>query len=100
MEKRELILNYEGISEDHIYLHRQNNFNLLIRLIGGGEKNTIYTNEFDIFVINPTNTEIVVTCYQFDSEKIYSKNKNQSKELMIAILNQIKFITLKPINIS
>ncbi|MDC9596772.1 HEAT repeat domain-containing protein [Xenorhabdus anantnagensis] len=76
LEKREITSNYEGVSEDHIYLHRQNNFNLLIRLIGDGEQNTLYTNEFDIFVINPTNTEIVVPCYEFCSEQnIFQKPK-------------------------
>ncbi|MBI6549367.1 HEAT repeat domain-containing protein [Xenorhabdus lircayensis] len=76
LEKREITSNYKGVSEDHMYLHRQTNFNLLIRLIGNGRCNTLCTNESDIFVINPTNTEIIIPCYQFDlQQNIFQKPK-------------------------
>lgn len=64
LEKREITSSYELLSEDHIYLHRQPNFHLLMRFIGRNSQDTLYANEFDIFVINPTTEDITLPLYE------------------------------------
>ncbi|KMZ12795.1 hypothetical protein BHUM_00004 [Candidatus Burkholderia humilis] len=67
LERREITSSYELLSEDHIYLHRQKNFHLLMRFIGKSTRNTLYANEFDIFVLNPTTDFITVPLYECPS---------------------------------
>ncbi|MFK0380257.1 HEAT repeat domain-containing protein [Pandoraea sp. NPDC090278] len=67
LTRREITSNYELLSEDHVYLHRQRNFHLLVRFIGKSEQDTLYANEFDIFVINPTAEAIAVPVYECPS---------------------------------
>jgi len=67
LERREITSNYELLSEDHVYLYRQPNFHMLLRFIGKNAQETLYANEFDVFVINPTNDVITVPLYQCPS---------------------------------
>lgn len=64
LERREITSNYELLSEDHVYLYRQSNFHMLMRFIGTNTQDTLYANEFDVFVINPTNDVVTVPLYK------------------------------------
>lgn len=78
LERREITSKYELLSEDHIYLHRQKNFHLLMRFIGKSARNTLYANEFDVFVLNPTTDVIAVPLYECQSNP---DNMDQPKKL-------------------
>lgn len=60
LERKDITSNYQLLSEDHVYLSRQHNFHLLMRLIGRSPSTTLYANEFDILVINPMNTPVSI----------------------------------------
>ncbi len=64
LERKDITSNYQLLSEDHVYLSRQHNFHLLMRLIGRSPSTTLYANEFDILVINPMNTPVSIPLYQ------------------------------------
>ncbi len=61
---REIISNYDLLSEDHVYLYRQYNFHLLMRFIGPGSQKFFYANEFDAVIINPTTNTITLPLYK------------------------------------
>ncbi|NHB89649.1 HEAT repeat domain-containing protein [Photorhabdus tasmaniensis] len=64
LEKKEITDKYELLSEDSIYIHRQKNFNLLIRFIGKTNNEKLYVNEFDTFIINPSQEAIGIPYYK------------------------------------
>ncbi|KND54541.1 hypothetical protein BPUN_4423 [Candidatus Paraburkholderia kirkii] len=91
LERREITSSYELLSEDHIYLHRQKNFHLLMRFIGKSTRNTLYANEFDVFVLNPTTDVIAVPFYECQTNP---DNMHQQKKLRR--LDDIKLEPNKP----
>ncbi|TNH42456.1 HEAT repeat domain-containing protein [Photorhabdus luminescens] len=64
LEKKEITDKYELLSEDSIYIHRQKNFNLLVRFIGKTNNEKLYVNEFDTFIINPSREAIQIPYYK------------------------------------
>ncbi|MDL4454761.1 HEAT repeat domain-containing protein [Klebsiella michiganensis] len=64
LEKKDIASDYELLSEDHVYLDRQHNFNLLMRLVGNKPSVTLSANEFDIIIINPMSSPVSIPIYQ------------------------------------
>ncbi|MBI7310060.1 HEAT repeat domain-containing protein [Pseudomonas aeruginosa] len=60
IESKELLGNLDVLSEDHVYMYREKNFNFLLRFLGGDADDDIYGNEYDFFVINPLDEEVVI----------------------------------------
>jgi hypothetical protein len=77
VENKEIAGTYEVLSEDHIYVYRHPEFNLLLRFMGGDEPSSLYCNEFDAFIINPGEHKVEIPSYtcRLDRENVYKGPK-------------------------
>jgi len=71
LENKDIVNEYALLSDDHVYLNRQHNFHLLMRLVGNKSTSTLSANEFDTFVINPMSVPLSIPLYYspIDNEK-------------------------------
>lgn len=69
VESKEILGGLDLLSEDHVYMYREGEFNLLLRFLGGSKSESLYCNEYDAFIINSSDEMLRIPCYSSNLDR-------------------------------